>query len=142
MKISGEQYNKLPERLREHFYKGNFHCTTKPLKLMEYLCTLTKTPTGGVVLDPFAGSGTTGVACQNTGRDFILIEMTPEYIPIIEARTGVKCGDDDIDYLKRDDEALKELDKINEVKILNKCPECGGKIKGKYCEDCLEEIGK
>ena len=64
----------------------NNHPTVKPLKLMEYLCTLTKTPTGGTVLDMFAGSGSTGVACQNTGRDFILIEMTPEYIPIIEAR--------------------------------------------------------
>ena len=65
MQISKEQYDKLPERLKENFYKGNFHCTTKPLKLMEYLCTLTKTPAknGGCVLDPFAGSGTTGVAC-------------------------------------------------------------------------------
>jgi len=53
---------------------------------MEYLCTLTKTPTGGIVLDPFAGSGTTGVACQNTGRDFILIEREKEYIDIIKAR--------------------------------------------------------
>jgi len=66
--------------------RKNFHPTVKPLKLMEYLCTLTKTPTGGIVLDPFAGSGTTGVACINTGRDFILIEREEEYIPIIEAR--------------------------------------------------------
>ncbi len=86
MQISKEQYDKLPERLKENFYKGNFHCTTKPLKLMEYLCTLTKTPTGGIVLDPFSGSGTTGVACQNTGRDFILIEREEEYINIIKAR--------------------------------------------------------
>jgi len=40
----------------------------------------------GCVLDPFAGSGTTGVACQNTGRDFILIEREEEYINIIKAR--------------------------------------------------------
>ena len=64
----------------------NHHPTVKPLKLMEYLCTLTKTPTGGIVLDPFSGSGTTGVACQNTGRDFILIEREEEYINIIKAR--------------------------------------------------------
>lgn len=51
--------------------KSNHHPTVKPLKLMEYLCELTKTPTGGVVLDPFMGSGTTGVASVNTGRDFI-----------------------------------------------------------------------
>ncbi len=64
----------------------NNHPTIKPLKLMEYLCTLTKTPTGGLVLDPFAGSGTTGLACINTGRDYILIERESEYIDIIKAR--------------------------------------------------------
>jgi site-specific DNA-methyltransferase (adenine-specific) len=64
----------------------NVHPTVKPLKLMEYLCTLTKTPTGGIVLDPFAGSGTTGVACANTGRKYILIEREQKYIDIILAR--------------------------------------------------------
>ena len=56
----------------------NRHPTVKPLALMEYLCNLTKTPTGGVVLDPFMGSGTTGMACINTGRDFIGIEQDEE----------------------------------------------------------------
>ncbi len=65
---------------------ANNHPTVKPIKLMEYLCILTKTPWGGVVLDPFAGSGTTGVACEKTGRDFILIEREKEYIEIIQAR--------------------------------------------------------
>jgi len=65
---------------------SNFHPTVKPLKLMEYLCTLTKTPTGGTVLDPFMGSGTTGVACKNTGRDFIGIEREEEYLQIAKAR--------------------------------------------------------
>ena len=53
---------------------------------MEYLCNLTRTPTGGVVLDPFMGSGTTGVACVNTGRDFIGIEKEKEYCEIAEKR--------------------------------------------------------
>jgi len=66
--------------------KGNFHPTVKPLKLMEYLCTLTKTPTGGIVLDPFAGSCTTAVACINTDRDFIMIERESEYVKIGQAR--------------------------------------------------------
>lgn len=52
----------------------NKHPTVKPLKLMEYLCKLTKTPDGGIVLDPFAGSGTTALACLNTGRHYVLIE--------------------------------------------------------------------
>lgn len=66
--------------------RSNFHPTVKPIKLMNYLCTLTKTPTGGIVLDPFAGSGTTGVACINTGRKFVLIEKDLDYMPIIKAR--------------------------------------------------------
>ena len=53
---------------------------------MEYLCTLTKTPTGGVVLDPFMGSGTTGIACVNTDREFIGIEKEPEYMEIAKRR--------------------------------------------------------
>jgi len=64
----------------------NNHPTVKPLALMEYLCTLTATPTKGIVLDPFAGSGTTGLATKNTGRDYILIERESEYIEIIKAR--------------------------------------------------------
>ena len=64
----------------------NNHPTVKPIKLMEYLCLLTKTPTGGVVLDPFAGSGTTGIACKKTGRDFIGIEKEEEYCKIARAR--------------------------------------------------------
>lgn len=54
---------------------SNNHPTVKPLKLMEYLCRLTRTPMGGIVLDPYVGSGTTVVACINTGRKFIAIEM-------------------------------------------------------------------
>ena len=66
--------------------RTNHHPTVKPLALMEYLCTLTKTPTGGIVLDPFMGSGTTGVACRNTGRDFIGIELDPDYFEIAKNR--------------------------------------------------------
>jgi len=66
--------------------KSNVHPTVKPLSLMEYLCTLTKTPTGGIVLDPFGGSGTTGMACKKTGRDYILIEKEEEYCEIAEKR--------------------------------------------------------
>jgi len=64
----------------------NNHPTVKPLKLMEYLCILTKTPTGGIILDPFAGSGSTLIAAKRTGRPFIGIEKEPEYIKIAEAR--------------------------------------------------------
>lgn len=63
----------------------NTHPTVKPIKLMEYLVKLV-TPEGGIVLDPFMGSGTTGVACQNLGFGFRGIEMTPEYYEICKAR--------------------------------------------------------
>lgn len=64
----------------------NNHPTVKPLNLMEYLCVISKTPFGGIVLDPFAGSGTTGIAAINTGRPVILIEQDREYIKIMKER--------------------------------------------------------
>jgi len=64
----------------------NTHPTVKPIKLMEYLCKLTKTPYGGIVLDPFGGSGTTALACIKTGRPFVLIEREEEYCKIANAR--------------------------------------------------------
>lgn len=70
---------------RNNVMKNN-HPTVKPLALMEYLVKLTATPTGGNVLDPFMGSGTTGIACKKQGRDFIGIEMDEEYIEIAKAR--------------------------------------------------------
>lgn len=63
----------------------NFHPTVKPTTLMEYLIKLV-TPPGGVVLDPFTGSGSTGKAAILQGFDFIGIEMTEEYLSIIEGR--------------------------------------------------------
>jgi hypothetical protein len=72
--------------IRKLAKKQNIHPTCKPLKLMEYLCILTRTPTGGIVLDPFAGSGTTGMACKKTGRDYILIEKEVEYVSIAKSR--------------------------------------------------------
>jgi DNA modification methylase len=63
----------------------NFHPTVKPTNLMRYLVKLV-TPPGGTVLDPFTGSGSTGKAAILEGFDFIGIELTEEYIPIIDAR--------------------------------------------------------
>lgn len=71
---------------------GNFHPTVKPVDLMRYLCKLTKTPTGGVVLDPFMGSGTTGIACVLEHRDFIGIELNEEYAAIARKRIDNAIG--------------------------------------------------
>lgn len=83
------------DALRKHFLvpkpnkteKGDFnnHKTVKPLGLCEYLITLL-TRKGHVVLDPFAGSGTTLVAAKNTGRKYYGIELSKEYCGIIEKR--------------------------------------------------------
>ena len=61
--------------------KNSLHPTQKPQKLMEYLIS-TYTNDGELVLDFTAGSFTTGVACQNTNRDFIGIEMDDKYFKI------------------------------------------------------------
>jgi site-specific DNA-methyltransferase (adenine-specific) len=64
---------------------GNSHPTVKPTDLMRYLCRLV-TPPGGVVLDPFAGSGSTGKAAALEGFRFIGIEREAEYVEIARAR--------------------------------------------------------
>ena len=71
---------------KRYLPRQNHHPTVKPIALMEYLVRLTKTPTGGIVLDPFMGSGTTGIACVNEGREFIGIEQSPEYMEIARRR--------------------------------------------------------
>jgi site-specific DNA-methyltransferase (adenine-specific) len=63
----------------------NFHPTVKPIKLMQYLVKMI-TPPNGIVLDPFCGSGTTGVACKIDGFQFVGLEQDPEYAKIAEAR--------------------------------------------------------
>ena len=63
----------------------NNHPTVKPIALMEYLIKLV-TREGALILDPFAGSGTTGIAAQNLNRKYILIEQDAEYCNIAEHR--------------------------------------------------------
>jgi site-specific DNA-methyltransferase (adenine-specific) len=72
-----------PERKNQP--RQNFHPTVKPTTLMQYLITLV-TPPHGTVLDPFAGSGSTGKAAIQKGFNFIGIELTEEYLPIIRGR--------------------------------------------------------
>lgn len=64
---------------------GSRHPTVKPITLLDWLVPLV-TPIGGTVLDPFAGTGTTGVAAENQGRNSILIEREPEYLSDIRRR--------------------------------------------------------
>lgn len=65
--------------------KKNTHPTLKPVNLMSYLCRLI-TPKGGIILDPFMGSGSTGISSQLEGFNFIGMELSEEYFNIAEAR--------------------------------------------------------
>jgi len=65
----------------------NIHPTVKPIGLMRWLVRLV-TPPGGLVLDPFAGSGTTGIAAVLEGFEFVGVERDPEYARIARARVG------------------------------------------------------
>jgi site-specific DNA-methyltransferase (adenine-specific) len=67
---------------------GSKHPTVKPVDLMQYLVRLV-TPKGGVVLDCFAGTGTTGEAAYREGMRAVLIEKEPEYLKDIERRMGL-----------------------------------------------------
>lgn len=70
----------------------NSHPTVKPVALMRYLCRLV-TPPGGIVLDPFMGSGSTGIAALQEGFNFIGIEREPEYLEIARRRiTAAQAG--------------------------------------------------
>lgn len=72
---------------------GSKHPTVKPVDLIAYLIRLI-TPPGGTVLDPFAGSGTLGMACMREGFDAILIEREAEYIADIRRRINHVQGND------------------------------------------------
>lgn len=83
-------------------YSGNIHPTVKPVALMEYLIKLV-TPQGGLVLDPFNGSGSTGMAAVGLGYDYVGIDLDPNYVDIsikrIEAWVNRDLADNTFDEL-------------------------------------------
>ena len=62
------------------------HSTQKPVALMQWCIEQMKLPTGATILDPFMGSGTTGVACVKLNRNFIGYEINPDYFAIAQRR--------------------------------------------------------
>jgi DNA modification methylase len=84
-KSGGGAPNEGREASSDGGVRANVHPTVKPTDLMRYLCRLV-TPPGGVVLDPFMGSGSTGKAAMIEGFQFIGCEMSPEYFEIAKAR--------------------------------------------------------
>jgi len=83
--LSGDRYPTSVLTIHNGNRSEKIHPTQKPVALFEYLIK-TYTNLGDLVLDNCAGSGTTGVACENTGRNSILMEKEPEYCQIIRER--------------------------------------------------------
>jgi len=83
------EYSGYPNSILDFKNDRGFHPTQKPVALIEYMIK-TYTNAGDIVLDNVAGSGTTGVACQNTNRKYILIEKDKKYIEIIKERLNIK----------------------------------------------------
>ena len=90
----------------------NFHPTVKPLKIIQYLVRLI-TPPNGKVLDPFNGSGTTGIACSLEGFEYTGIELDTEYCKISEARITAWNEIEEYEQYKKIIENQEE-EKLNE----------------------------
>ena len=85
--VWGGDEDDLTEGKKSTIPRQNHHPTVKPIKLMEYLIKLV-TPPKGTVLDPFMGSGSTGVAVNQLGFKFVGCEMNEEYFEIAKKRIG------------------------------------------------------
>ena len=87
-KLNGEnEAHKDDKSFKPHLIQpGNIHPTVKPIKLMRYLVKMVKYPEDNLILDPFAGSGSTLVACALEGVDFVGIEMEESSVKIAETR--------------------------------------------------------
>lgn len=84
-KNSGTRYPRSIQRFNTDKAKGSYHPTQKPVALCEYLIK-TYTNAGETVLDNCMGSGSTGVACVNTNRNFIGMELDEKYFEIASKR--------------------------------------------------------
>ena len=84
--------SRYPKTVIKHKQEKGYHPTQKPVGLMEYLIK-TYTNEWDVVLDNTMGSGTTGVACVHTNRDFIGIEKEEKYFKIAEKRLGTNLNE-------------------------------------------------
>jgi site-specific DNA-methyltransferase (adenine-specific) len=83
----GRLWSQLSPRRSEKIFGG--HPTQKPLALLERIVECSSGP-GSLVLDPFCGSGTTGVACLRLGRQFVGMDVNPRYLEIARERLKVE----------------------------------------------------
>jgi site-specific DNA-methyltransferase (adenine-specific) len=80
-----QKYFYAPRATRKERGEYNDHPTPKPISLMRYLCRV-YAPKGGLILDPFLGSGSTGIGALQEGCDFIGIDMSDHYVDIATRR--------------------------------------------------------
>lgn len=90
---SAARFFYCPKTSKKERGADNNHPTVKPIDLMAYLCRLV-TPPGGVVLDPFMGSGSTGLAALREGFRFVGIEREATYMAIAQARLHSVLSDE------------------------------------------------
>jgi site-specific DNA-methyltransferase (adenine-specific) len=107
--LKGEHKNPIP--------KANIHPTVKPIKLMQYLVRLI-TPKNGKVLDPFNGSGTTGVACMLEDLEYTGIELESDYCKISEARIS-KWEEEKEEKAEQKAEKGKEEEEKGQMNLFN-----------------------
>ena len=109
--INGDKWTDMDRRENNKpTLRRNFHPTVKPIKLMTYLITIGSRP-GDTILDPFMGSGTTGVAAKILHRDFIGFEIERKYFEIAQQRIENKAACKDIlSYPYEESESIKETD--------------------------------
>ena len=98
---------------------ANVHPTVKPIDLMRWLATLVTAP-GGTVLDPFMGSGSTGIACVRAGFGFVGIEQSPEYFDIARRRIEFAVNESERmpDMERAIEKAVHEFRKQTQLELL------------------------
>ena len=87
-----QKYFYAPRVTRKERGEYNDHPTPKPISLMRYLARI-YSPAGGLILDPFNGSGSTGIGALQEGRKFVGIDMDQHYCDIAERRIAEHCSD-------------------------------------------------
>ena len=103
----GTNSHRLMTKIREHNKIANNHPTVKPVALMKYLVKLV-TPAGGKVLDPFTGSGSTGMAAVELDYDFTGCELDPDYVDIANRRITAWKNKTDTEGKKLPEEWFEE----------------------------------
>lgn len=93
-----QKYFYAPRATRKERGEYNDHPTPKPIALMRYLCRV-YAPVGGLVLDPFVGSGSTGIAAIQEGQRFVGIDLSDHYIDISRRRIVDHCKQTQFDKL-------------------------------------------